>query len=85
MERFLAQQYPWVSWGRGPRRGPAANRNAGALRARGEWLAFTDDDCVPDPNWLAPVLRQRLTRAARCTRGKPPAMQASTLRVTLPR
>jgi len=53
VERFLAEKYPWVSWVPGPRRGPAANRNAGARRARGEWLAFTDDDCVPDPNWLA--------------------------------
>ncbi len=53
VERFLTEKYPWVSWGPGPRRGPAANRNAGARRARGEWLAFTDDDCVPDPNWLA--------------------------------
>lgn len=53
IERFLAEKYSWVSWGSGPRRGPAANRNAGARRARGEWLAFTDDDCIPDPNWLA--------------------------------
>ena len=53
VERFLTEKYPWVSWVPGPRRGPAANRNAGARRARGDWLAFTDDDCVPDPNWLA--------------------------------
>jgi GT2 family glycosyltransferase len=53
VERFLAEKYPWVTWAPGPRRGPAANRNAGAQRARGKWLAFTDDDCVPDPNWLA--------------------------------
>ena len=32
--------------------GPAAARNAGASRARGEILAFTDDDCAPDPSWL---------------------------------
>ena len=29
VERLLAEKYPWVSWGQGPRRGPAANRNAG--------------------------------------------------------
>ena len=33
--------------------GPAAARNAGARRARFELLAFTDDDCRPDPCWLA--------------------------------
>ena len=36
----------------GPRAGPAAARNAGAARAGGRWLAFTDDDCVPHPSWL---------------------------------
>lgn len=35
-----------------PRRGPGAARNAGARVARGRWLAFTDDDCLPDPGWL---------------------------------
>jgi GT2 family glycosyltransferase len=25
----------------------------GADRARGEWLAFTDDDCQPAPDWLS--------------------------------
>jgi GT2 family glycosyltransferase/acetyltransferase-like isoleucine patch superfamily enzyme len=56
VERLLAEKYPWASWGQGPRRGPAANRNAGAARARGPWLAFTDDDCVPDTGWLAGFL-----------------------------
>ena len=32
--------------------GPASARNAGALAARGRWLAFTDDDCEPHPDWL---------------------------------
>jgi glycosyltransferase involved in cell wall biosynthesis len=35
------------------RHGPAAARNAGWLAARGWIIAFTDDDCVPDPRWLA--------------------------------
>lgn len=33
--------------------GPAAARNAGALAARGQYLAFTDDDCRPSPGWLS--------------------------------
>jgi GT2 family glycosyltransferase len=32
--------------------GPAAARNAGARRARGIFLAFTDDDCAATPHWL---------------------------------
>ena len=32
--------------------GPASARNFGAEHARGAVLAFTDDDCEPDPLWL---------------------------------
>lgn len=53
VEQLLIRDFPGVRWTRGPRRGPAANRNHGAALARGEWLVFTDDDCVPDPEWLA--------------------------------
>jgi len=33
--------------------GPAAARNAGAQKANGTHLAFTDDDCRPLPDWLS--------------------------------
>jgi glycosyltransferase involved in cell wall biosynthesis len=35
-----------------PPRGPAAMRNAGWRAARGEVIAFTDDDTLPDRDWL---------------------------------
>ena len=33
--------------------GPAVARNCGWLGARGDVIAFTDDDTVPQPDWLA--------------------------------
>jgi glycosyltransferase involved in cell wall biosynthesis len=38
-------------------RGPAAARNAGWRAARAQLIAFTDDDCVPDREWLAAALQ----------------------------
>jgi GT2 family glycosyltransferase len=45
---LIAEQFPFVQWAAGPRRGPAANRNNGARLAKGEWLVFLDDDVIPD-------------------------------------
>lgn len=52
-EAMVRDRFPWARWIEGPRRGPAANRNRGASVARGEWFAFTDDDCLPLPGWLS--------------------------------
>ncbi len=51
-EEMIQARYPWAKWVVGPRKGPAANRNNGAKDARGKWLVFTDDDCLPDAQWL---------------------------------
>ena len=34
-------------------KGPGKSRNLGIKHARGQMLAFTDDDCEPDVQWLA--------------------------------
>jgi GT2 family glycosyltransferase len=52
-EAMVRDRYPWARWVQGPRRGPAANRNNGFRHASTEWIAFTDDDCLPGPGWLA--------------------------------
>ncbi|MDV7401862.1 glycosyltransferase, partial [Arthrospira platensis SPKY1] len=35
-----------------PVKGAVRARNTGATLAQGQWLAFTDDDCLPAENWL---------------------------------
>ena len=56
-EALVRERFPWARWTAGPRRGPASNRNHGARLARGEWLAFTDDDCQPSSEWLESFAR----------------------------
>jgi glycosyltransferase involved in cell wall biosynthesis len=49
-------QYPMVRLISQANAGPAAARNRGAAEAKGRILLFTDDDCVPMPNWLDAML-----------------------------
>ncbi len=50
---FVAQNFPWVRLIRLEPGGLSAARNVGAAAAYGEVLAFTDDDCEPDREWIA--------------------------------
>jgi GT2 family glycosyltransferase len=52
----VVQTFPGVRLIRQSNAGPAAARNRGAREARGSLLLFTDDDCVPGPNWIAAML-----------------------------
>ena len=52
--------------------GPAAARNRGLEAARGEIVAFTDDDCRPRPGWLAALSARVL--------GAPPRAAGGTTR-----
>jgi GT2 family glycosyltransferase len=68
---LVENKFPWAKWVAGPRRGPAANRNSGAKLARGEWIAFTDDDCLPEAGWLAAFAAARVAQpAARVLEGR---------------
>lgn len=51
-----------------PNAGPAVARNTGAAQAKGQFLAFTDDDCRPAPDWLK-SLGVRLAKDPDCIIG----------------
>jgi glycosyltransferase involved in cell wall biosynthesis len=54
LERLAAQSALRLSVLRAPRnRGPAAARNLGWRSTTAGIVAFTDDDCAPEPGWLA--------------------------------
>jgi GT2 family glycosyltransferase len=59
----IVDRFEFARWTKGPARGPATNRNHGASEARGEWLLFTDDDCLPDPGWIAAFQRAAIGEA----------------------
>lgn len=42
---------------RAERPGLSLARNLGAAAARGRWLAYIDDDAVPDPGWVAAIVQ----------------------------
>ena len=48
--------------------GPAKARNTGAAHAKGAFLAFTDDNCIPAPTWLQ-ALATRFATAPDCAIG----------------
>jgi len=50
--RDVVSRYPVVALREDQRRGAYAARNLGLTHATGQVLAFTDDDCVVNPDWL---------------------------------
>lgn len=54
--RLVVQQFPRVRYVCEPARGLNAARNCALREARGEVVAFTDDDARPEPGWLHALL-----------------------------
>lgn len=48
----LAKEFPSVRYLRQDRAGLSAARNLGIQESQGNWIAFTDDDCVAPREWL---------------------------------
>lgn len=48
----IAQSFPFVRYQRQDHAGLSVARNLGARLADGDVIAYTDDDCVPDEDWL---------------------------------
>ena len=51
-----AQFGEWVKPLRQANAGPAAARNAGVDAASGDFICFTDDDCLPHSGWVSSLL-----------------------------
>lgn len=51
-------------------RGPAAARNLGVFHAQGNIIAFTDDDCLADSQWLENIYRIFQEKSVLAIQGK---------------
>jgi len=49
---YIAAQFPWVRYIHQTNHGLSHARNTGATAAKGEVFAYTDSDCMVDPDWL---------------------------------
>jgi glycosyltransferase involved in cell wall biosynthesis len=58
-----------VGYVRCQKSGLSGARNAAIAQSRHAWIAFIDDDCRPDPNWLRELVRPLQDSNCRCVCG----------------
>lgn len=68
----LAKQYEALPlrWLRQSNKGPATARNVGAKAAIGKFVAFIDDDCLPDSEWLVYMVQALSSQPTMLVGGK---------------
>ncbi len=66
----IAAKHPWIVSIRQENKGLSVARNVGGYAATGEVLAYTDSDCMADPDWLY-FLVHTLTSGNYCGVGGP--------------
>src|SRR3989344_1736966 len=52
----IIKSYPTVKYIYQKNSGPAATRNRGAQEASGDFIFFTDADCLPQPEWVVRMM-----------------------------
>ena len=67
--RDVVEKFPRARYVLEPRRGLNAARNRALAEATGDVVAFTDDDAVPEPEWLDALLANFGDRRVVCTTG----------------
>ena len=65
----LVKNYPKVRYVREDVPGSSAARNRALREAKHEFVAFTDDDAAPDPNWLRSLLKNFSDPRVMCVTG----------------
>lgn len=55
--KLVTERYPWARYIREPRPGLDWARNRAILAAKGEIIAYTDDDVAVDPDWIEEIVR----------------------------
>ena len=65
----IAARHPFVRYHRQPNRGLSVARNVGLELATGEIVAYTDDDCFADEDWLYFLVAKMLETGAEAVGG----------------